>query len=180
VLQAKHPVVDKFDLSHLSDIFSGAAPLDAELQTAVAKRLPNVNVRQGYGMTEMRYAAPVCSHFNYYFCSISHGVVCVILHSPVSTLSPPSQVVAGSAGMLVPNAEARIVDVCTMRCALVKTHDTSSHIFAATFCSQRLGRTCQVTANRAANSLFAALTLCKGGWVQRLVERGTCPDWWVV
>jgi acyl-CoA synthetase (AMP-forming)/AMP-acid ligase II len=52
VALAKHPVVDEYDLSSIEIIFSGAAPLDAELGHAVAKRL-NTRVRQGYGMTEL-------------------------------------------------------------------------------------------------------------------------------
>jgi acyl-CoA synthetase (AMP-forming)/AMP-acid ligase II len=52
VALAKHPVVDQYDLSSIEVIFSGAAPLDAELGHAVAKRL-GTRVRQGYGMTEL-------------------------------------------------------------------------------------------------------------------------------
>ena len=39
VALAKHPIVDQYDLSCIDVIFSGAAPLDAELGHAVAKRL---------------------------------------------------------------------------------------------------------------------------------------------
>ena len=52
VALAKHPVVDQYDLSSIEIIFSGAAPLDAELGHAVAERL-GTRVRQGYGMTEL-------------------------------------------------------------------------------------------------------------------------------
>ncbi|WP_214405955.1 AMP-binding protein [Pseudonocardia lacus] len=52
VALAKHPAVDQYDLSSIEIIFSGAAPLDAELGHAVAKRL-GTRVRQGYGMTEL-------------------------------------------------------------------------------------------------------------------------------
>ncbi|MGE3285270.1 MAG: AMP-binding protein [Pseudonocardia sp.] len=52
VALAKHPIVDQYDLSCVDVIFSGAAPLDAELGHAVAKRL-GCEVLQGYGMTEM-------------------------------------------------------------------------------------------------------------------------------
>lgn len=82
ILQAKHPVVDAYDLTRVNTVFSGAAPLDAELSKALEARLPAVSVRQGYGMTEM---------------------------SPVSTLTPPHSIIPGSAGMLVPNAEAKLV-----------------------------------------------------------------------
>ncbi len=52
VALAKHPIVDQYDLSCIDVIFSGAAPLDAELGQAVAKRL-GCTVLQGYGMTEL-------------------------------------------------------------------------------------------------------------------------------
>ena len=39
VALAKHPIVDEYDLSCIEVVFSGAAPLDAELGNAVAKRL---------------------------------------------------------------------------------------------------------------------------------------------
>lgn len=49
---AKHPVVDKFDLSSLEVIGSGAAPLGADTARAVEARLGCV-VKQGWGMTEL-------------------------------------------------------------------------------------------------------------------------------
>ena len=50
VALAKHPLVDKFDLTSVALVFSGAAPLDENLAQACARRL-NCNVNQGYGMT---------------------------------------------------------------------------------------------------------------------------------
>jgi acyl-CoA synthetase (AMP-forming)/AMP-acid ligase II len=84
VALAKHPLVEQFDLSCVDMIFSGAAPLDAELGHAVAKRL-GCTVLQGYGMTEM---------------------------SPVSHSIPDSRpdMDLDSVGVLLPNMEARIVD----------------------------------------------------------------------
>ncbi len=55
VALAKHPMVDQFDLSSVSIVFSGAAPLDEALAAACGRRL-NCKVNQGYGMTE---ASPV-------------------------------------------------------------------------------------------------------------------------
>ena len=44
----KHQMVDKFDLSSLQSLSSGAAPLARNLEIGVAKRLPSlVSVRQG-------------------------------------------------------------------------------------------------------------------------------------
>ncbi len=79
---AKHPLVDKFDLSSLERVISGAAPLGEDLATEAAQRL-GVEVTQGYGMTEL---------------------------SPVSHMSPPGFDKPGSIGKLVPGAQCRIVD----------------------------------------------------------------------
>jgi acyl-CoA synthetase (AMP-forming)/AMP-acid ligase II len=49
---AGHPMVDAFDLSSLQLVVSGGAPLGADLQRAVAARLPNAAVGQGWGLTE--------------------------------------------------------------------------------------------------------------------------------
>lgn len=53
VFLAKHPLVDKYDLSSLKIIWCGAAPLSRETELAVKKRLNNPEIRQGYGMTEL-------------------------------------------------------------------------------------------------------------------------------
>lgn len=84
VALAKHPMVDQFDLSCVSVVFSGAAPLDAELAAAVARRLDTL-VIQGYGMTEM---SPV-----------SHAI-------PVNRPDIP----VGTVGPSAPNMECRIID----------------------------------------------------------------------
>jgi len=47
VALAKHPLIDEYDLSSLNTVMSGAAPLDADLGHAVAKRL-GCRVVQGY------------------------------------------------------------------------------------------------------------------------------------
>lgn len=52
VALAKHPLVDDYDLSSLKVVMSGAAPLDADLGHAVARRL-GCKVVQGYGMSEL-------------------------------------------------------------------------------------------------------------------------------
>jgi acyl-CoA synthetase (AMP-forming)/AMP-acid ligase II len=83
---AKQPVVERYDLSSLRWLLSGAAPLDAELAHACSKRL-GCDVVQGYGLTE---TSPV-THI-----------------TPLGTPGRP-----GSIGPLVPGTEARIVDVAT-------------------------------------------------------------------
>ena len=51
LLLGKHPVVDKYDLSSLRILNSGAAPLTRELVDTVYKRL-KVPIKQGYGLSE--------------------------------------------------------------------------------------------------------------------------------
>jgi acyl-CoA synthetase (AMP-forming)/AMP-acid ligase II len=84
---AKHPLVDRFDLSGLRFVGSAAAPLGAELEEACGKRLGCV-VGQGYGLTET---------------------------GPVLTAHPSEEarIRHGSAGQLLPNTEAKVVDPIT-------------------------------------------------------------------
>ena len=79
---AKHPVVEQYDLSSLKQVFSGAAPLGAELALAAADRI-GCEVVQGYGMTEM---------------------------SPVSHVTRMGGFKPGTCGVTVANTECRIVD----------------------------------------------------------------------
>ncbi|HEX8204858.1 MAG TPA: 4-coumarate--CoA ligase family protein [Solirubrobacteraceae bacterium] len=79
---AKHPLVEKFDVSSLRLVLSGAAPLGAELEQACSKRL-GCQVIQGYGMTET---------------------------SPVSHTAPKGKHKPGTIGPVLPNMECRIVD----------------------------------------------------------------------
>lgn len=84
---AKHPSVDNYDLSHLRQIFSGAAPLSAELQNTASQRL-KCTVVQGYGLTET---------------------------SPVTHATPndPTKIKVGAVGPSLPNTEVRVVDIST-------------------------------------------------------------------
>ena len=87
VALAKHPVVAEFNLASVDVVFSGAAPLDGTLASAVAKRL-GCRVRQGYGMTEL---------------------------SPVSHVIPLDRddIDLSSIGLALPNVETRLVDTET-------------------------------------------------------------------
>jgi acyl-CoA synthetase (AMP-forming)/AMP-acid ligase II len=87
VALAKSPLIDRFDLSSLELVNSGAAPLSAELAETAAARV-GCPVVQGYGMTES---------------------------SPVTHVTPldPARHRAGTIGPPVPNTECRIVDLAT-------------------------------------------------------------------
>jgi len=87
VALAKHPMVDQFDLSSLQQIFSGAAPLSAELGLEAGARL-GCEVVQGYGMTEL---------------------------SPVSHMTPVGRGRSGSCGVTAPNTETMVVDPASGR-----------------------------------------------------------------
>lgn len=52
LMLARSPAVNKYDLSSLRVLLSGAAPLSPELGDEVERRLPNVRVTQGYGLSE--------------------------------------------------------------------------------------------------------------------------------
>jgi 4-coumarate--CoA ligase len=84
VALAKHPLVDQYDLSSIKAVFSGAAPLDANLAGAVAKRI-DTTVRQGYGMTEL---------------------------SPVSHVIPLDRddISLDNIGLVLPNMESKLID----------------------------------------------------------------------
>ena len=79
---ANAPIVDDFDTSSIRQVFSGAAPLGAELAALASKRL-GCEVVQGFGMTEL---------------------------SPVSHSTVEGDYRPGTSGVTVSNTESRIVD----------------------------------------------------------------------
>ncbi len=106
VALAKHPIVDKYDLSSIHTMLSGAAPLDEELGNAVAARL-NLTMLQGFGMSEL---SPV-SHIIPFGGGEAHRGV----RAPLS-----------SVGWAVPNTENRIVDPATELDIAVPTEGVSA------------------------------------------------------
>jgi acyl-CoA synthetase (AMP-forming)/AMP-acid ligase II len=82
---ANDPSVSSFDLSALRTLGSGGAPASAELERAAAERLGCV-VGQGYGMTE---AGPMIA---------------------VAPIGDPERIRPGSAGLIVPGTEVKVVD----------------------------------------------------------------------
>jgi len=81
---ARQQLVDQYDISSVTAMMSGAAPLDAELETACASRV-GCRMVQGYGLTEA---------------------------SPVTHANPaePGKTKPGTVGLLLPNTECQIVD----------------------------------------------------------------------
>ncbi|GMG17596.1 unnamed protein product [Phytophthora fragariaefolia] len=77
---AKHPLVDKYDLSSINRLGSGAAPLGGELVDAIHSRF-GVPVLESYGMTELAGTA-------------THSSATVFRH--------------GASGKLLPNTELRV------------------------------------------------------------------------
>jgi long-chain acyl-CoA synthetase len=73
--------IEEHDLSELRHVVSGAAPLPAETAEEVGRRLPGVELREGYGLTE------------------TSGLV---------SSSPPGRVRPGAVGTPVPGIEVRI------------------------------------------------------------------------
>jgi acyl-CoA synthetase (AMP-forming)/AMP-acid ligase II len=74
---------NKYDLSSVRFVFSGAAPLGIELTEDILKKFPTWKVGQGYGMTEA---------------------------SPLVTMTSENDVVPGSSGTLIPGTRAKIID----------------------------------------------------------------------
>lgn len=79
---ANAPIVDNYDTSSIRQVFSGAAPLGAELAAKAAARL-GCEVVQGFGMTEL---------------------------SPVSHSTVEGDYRPGTSGVTISNTESRIVD----------------------------------------------------------------------
>jgi long-chain acyl-CoA synthetase len=73
--------IEDYDLSNLSHLVSGGAPLPAELAQELIRRIPQLEVREGYGLTES---------------------------SALVTSTRPGQSRLGSVGKPVPGTEVRI------------------------------------------------------------------------
>jgi long-chain acyl-CoA synthetase len=75
--------LEDYDLSSLRYLACGAAPLAAEVVAELERRLPQVELREGYGLTET---------------------------SALVSTNPPGQIRIGSVGLPAPGVELRIVD----------------------------------------------------------------------
>ncbi|KAJ0571061.1 4-coumarate--CoA ligase 2 [Helianthus annuus] len=81
-------IVDKYDLSSIRTVMSGAAPLGKELEDTVRAKFPNAKLGQGYGMTEAGPVLAMCLAF----------------------AKEPFEIKSGACGTVVRNAEMKIVD----------------------------------------------------------------------
>ncbi|CBY02286.1 similar to CoA ligase [Plenodomus lingam JN3] len=81
----RDPLVDKYDLSHITRFSSGAAPLSEEIIQQLQKKFPQTGFKQGYGMTES------CS--------------CITAHPP----DKYSYKYAHSGGAIVASTEVKII-----------------------------------------------------------------------
>jgi len=86
IRMVRDPIVDEFDLRHLTRFSSGAAPLSEEIILQLQKKFPGTGFKQGYGMTES------CS--------------CISAHPPEKY----SYEHAHKVGMVVASTEIKIVD----------------------------------------------------------------------
>ncbi|HEV8658176.1 MAG TPA: AMP-binding protein [Thermoanaerobaculia bacterium] len=84
---AKSPLVEKYDLSRLRTLFSGAAPLGASVAQAGSARI-GCEIKQGYGLTE---TSPV-----------THATRAGRAGLKVAAIGPP-----------IPNTEVKVVGVAT-------------------------------------------------------------------
>ncbi|KAE8056776.1 hypothetical protein FH972_013516 [Carpinus fangiana] len=85
---AKSPDVQRYDVSSIRTVMSGAAPMGKELEDAVRAKLPNAKLGQGYGMTEAGPLLAMCLAF----------------------AKEPFEIKSGACGTVVRNAEMKIVD----------------------------------------------------------------------
>eukprot|EP00249_Psilotum_nudum_P013693 c24460_g3_i1 orf=611-2299(+) len=85
---ARNPIVEKYDVSSIRVLKSGAAPLAKDLEDVIKARFPRAVTGQGYGMTE---AGPV-------------------LAMSLAFAKYPFPVKVGSCGTVVRNAEVKIID----------------------------------------------------------------------
>nr|ADE95828.1 4-coumarate:CoA ligase 1 [Corchorus capsularis] len=85
---AKSSETEKYDLSSIRMVKSGAAPLGKELEDAVRAKFPGAKLGQGYGMTEAGPVLAMCLGF----------------------AKEPFEIKSGACGTVVRNAEMKIVD----------------------------------------------------------------------
>ena len=97
------PILDKFDLSSVTTIYSGAAPLGAETAQDLQKQYPKWLIRQGYGKQFIRPSINFISTFMFIF------IIGLTETSPVVCSTGANDIWFGSSGSLLPMIEAKII-----------------------------------------------------------------------
>ncbi|KAF2888705.1 hypothetical protein ILUMI_17468, partial [Ignelater luminosus] len=83
VFLAKSPLVNYYDITSVKDIIVGGAPIASQLHVDATERMPNLSIRQLYGLTEIGGAA---------------------------TSTRKNKIKIGSAGVLIPHMSAKVWD----------------------------------------------------------------------
>ena len=94
---------DKYDLSSVGALFTGAAPLGAETAEDLQKQYPTWKIRQGYGIFFESLSLPEAAYL-----SIVPG-----LTETATTVcaSAANDIWFGSSGSLLPSCEAKLVSI---------------------------------------------------------------------
>ena len=95
---------DKYDLSTVQSIFTGAAPLGPETADTLHEQRPDWLIRQGYGKSCISRDPDTYRNTNYASAGLTET-------STVVCSTPSNDIWFGSSGSLLPSVEARIVSV---------------------------------------------------------------------
>lgn len=97
----RDPVVDRYDLSHVTRFSSGAAPIAAEVLDQLQKKFPRTGFKQGWGMTES--CSCITAHPpEYYDYKYAHAVGTIVADTEMKVIDPATgrELGAGEAGEL--------------------------------------------------------------------------------
>ena len=97
-------LLDKFDLSSVRAIFTGAAPLGAETSELLHSQYPLWKIRQGYGKISPAVLAVLSLRFLILILGLTET-------STVVCATDYHDVFFGSSGSLLPSVEAKIVSI---------------------------------------------------------------------
>lgn len=98
------PLLDKFDLTSVRAIFTGAAPLGAETAEELQSQYPSWKIRQGYGKRRPTVFAFLSLRLLTLLVGLTETAVCIASTSV-------HDVFLGSCGSLLPSVQAKIVSI---------------------------------------------------------------------
>lgn len=93
-------LLDKYDLSEVTAVFTGAAPLGAETAKDLHHQWPTWKIIQGYGATHVFKRQPLLLMLSFIGLTETSTLVCV---------TPENDIWYGSSGSLLPMVEARLM-----------------------------------------------------------------------